>query len=331
MKKEIFCLVFGATIFALGFVAYAQQPTKMFRVGVLSGRGAPTPPASDPNADAFRQGLRELGYIEGKNIQLEYRYASGKGERFPDLVTELLQLKVDVLVSGTIQAIRAAKQATKTIPIVMITTADPVATALIESLSHPGGNITGLTRLIRDLSGKRLELLKETVPRISRVGVLGDATAQTTAAALKDYETAAGALKLQVQFLEVKSPKPDFDAAFQTALKQRVNALVAVSGALFLDHAKRIAELAIKHRLPSIHENNENVEAGGLLFYGANDADNYKRAAVYIDKILKGAKPAELPVEQPMKFEFVINLKSAKQIGLTIPPNVLVRADRVIR
>jgi putative ABC transport system substrate-binding protein len=323
--------ILSAILFALCSSAEAQQRAKTYRIGVLSRRGAPTAELSDPNADAFRQGLRDHGYIEGKNIQLEYRYADGKGDRFPQLIADLIQLKVDVLVSGTIQAIRAAKQATKTTPIVMVITADPVATGLIDSLAHPGGNITGVTRLIRDLSGKRLELLKETIPRVLRVGVLGDTSAQTTVTAFRDYATAARALNIEAQFIEVRDSNIDFESAFQSALKGRLNGIVAVSGALFLDNAKTIADLAIKHRVASMYENNDHVKAGGLMSYTSNDAENYRRAAYYVDRILKGAKSGDLPVEQPTKFELVINLKTAKQIGLTIPPNVLARADRVIR
>jgi putative ABC transport system substrate-binding protein len=262
--RSVFGLALCAMLFALCLSAEAQQTAKIPRIGVLSRRNAPTATNPDPNADAFRQGLRDLGYVEGKNIQFEYRYAGGSGERFPEIVAELVRLKVDVLVSGTIQAIRAAKQATKTIPIVMIIPADPVATGLIDSLARPGGNITGLTRLIRDLSGKRLELLKESVPRLSRVGVLGDSSSQTTSIALKDYETAARGLKIQLQTLQVQNPSPDFEGAFETAVKGSANALVTISGALFLSNAKRIAELAIINRLPSMHENNETLKPADL-------------------------------------------------------------------
>ena len=311
-------------------LAEAQRPMKMPRIGFISGRGDPTPTTPDPFADAFRQGLRDLGYIEGKNILIEYRYAEGKLDRFPSLVAELVQLEVDVLVTGDFQAIRAVKQATKTIPIVMVTTQDPVATGFVDSLARPGGNITGLTRLTRELSGKRLELLKEVVPTISRVGVLDDATA-SPATAFKDYESAGHALKIQLQSLEVRGPNPDFEGAFQAAPKGRASALIMIRTALLIRYTKQIADLAIKNRLPSMCEGSDFVEAGGLMSYQSDDAGNFRRAAVFVDKILKGAKPADLPVEQPMKFELVINLKTAKQIGLTIPPNVLARADRVIK
>jgi putative tryptophan/tyrosine transport system substrate-binding protein len=234
-----------------------------------------------------------------------------------------------VLVLGSLPAIRAAKQATKTIPIVMVTTQDPVATGLVDSLARPGGNVTGLTRLTRELSGKRLELLKEVVPGISRVGAL--LSAQQSGDDFKWYETPARALKIQLQLLEVRASKPDFDAAFQAAAKGHANALITIRGSVLIRYVKRIADLAIKNRLPSMHEESEFVGAGGLMSYSDSDAESFRRAAYYVDKILKGAKPADLPVEQPTKFELVINLKTAKQIGLTIPPNVLVRADRVIR
>jgi putative ABC transport system substrate-binding protein len=292
--------------------------------------------STDPNNpgrrfEAFRQGLRDLGYVEGKNILIEYRSPEGQLDRVPSLVAELVHLKVDVLVATFTVAIRAAKQATKTIPIVMVTQQDPVATGIVASLARPGGNITGLTRLGRDLSGKRLELLTEAVPGISRVGVLWDANAPGPVIGFKEYETAARALKIQLQSLEIRGPNSDLAGAFQAATKGRVSALITITNALLSRYPKRIADLAIKNRLPSMYETSEYVEAGGLMSYSSNDAENYRRAAWYVDKILKGAKPADLPVEQPTKFEFVINLKTAKQIGVTIPANVLARADRVIR
>ena len=312
-----------------GVVVYAQQPGKVPRIGYLAGGGDHSTPG--PSVEAFRQGLRDLGYLEGKNILIEFRYVEGKLDRIPSLVAELVQLKVDVLVCTSSSLIRAAKQATKTIPIVMVTGQDPVATGIVNSLARPGGNITGFTRLTRELSGKRLELLKEVIPRISRVGVLWDANAPGTVIGLKEYKAAARALKIPLQSLEVRDPNPDFEGAFQTATKGRTSALITISNTLLLRYPKRIADLAIKDRLPSMHEDSRWVEAGGLVSYSGNDAEQYKRAAVYVDKILKGTKPAELPVERPTKFELVINLKAAKQIGLTIPPNVLARADRVIR
>jgi putative ABC transport system substrate-binding protein len=310
--------------------AKAQQPKKIPRIGYLSGAGDPSNPG--PNVEAFRRGLQELGYIEGKNILVEYRYIEGKRDRVPSLVAELVQLKVDVLVSPNLPSIRAAKQATKTIPIVMVINWDPVATeGLIDSLERPGGNITGLSRLTRDLSGKRLELLKEVVPGISRVGVFDDADVPLQTKASKDYQAAGRALKIQVQSLEIRGPNPDLEGAFQAAVKSRIRALIATQITAVIPYTEKIADLAIKNRLPLMVETGSSVEAGGLMSYAASDADLFRRAAIYVDKILKGAKPAELPVEQPTKFDFVVNLKTAKQIGLTIPPNVLARADRVIR
>jgi putative ABC transport system substrate-binding protein len=240
-------------------------------------------------------------------------------------------MNVDVLILSTPPAIRTAKQTTKTIPIVIVTTQDPVAAGIIDSLARPGGNITGLTRLTRDLTGKRLELLKEVVPKMSRVGVLWNSDRESPGSGFKGYETAARTLKIRLQSLGVSGPNPDFERAFQTATKERSNALVTVTNFMFSPYLKQIADLAIKNRLPSMYERSEYVEAGGFMSYATNDPYTFRRAAVYVDKILKGAKPADLPVEQPTKFELVINLKTAKQIGLTIPPNVLARADRVIR
>ena len=316
-------------VVACGGRAEAQQPGKVPRIGYLSGSGDPNTPG--PQVEAFRQGLRDLGYIEEKNILLEYRYVEGKQDRIPSLVSELVQLKVDVLVVVPLTSIRAAKEATKTIPIVMVSFADPVAAGLVDSLARPGGNITGLATLSRDLSGKRLELLKEVVPGRSRVGILWDANAPGPAIAFKEYEAAARALKMQLQSLEVRGPTPDLEGAFQAAAKGRANALITVRNPVLNRYPKRIADLARKNRLASMYEGSEYVEAGGLMSYSASDADQFRRAATYVDKILKGAKPADLPVEQPMKFELVINLKAAKQIGLTIPQSVLYRADKVIK
>ena len=304
-----------------------QQPKKVPRVGVLSSF---SPPVGSGRRGPFRQGLSELGYVEGKDIVIEFRYLEGKADRIQSLVAELVQLKVDVLVLSVYAAIRIAKQATSTVPIVMVTTQDPVATGLVDSLARPGGNVTGVALLTRELSGKRLELLKEVVPRTLSVGVLGEATLNP-AAIFGHYETAARALKIPIQSFDVRGPNPDFEGAFQAAVKKRVNAIVVLSTVLLLNYPKRIAEVAIKYRLPSMFEGSNWVNAGGLMSYAADDDYAWRRAAIYVDKILKGAKPADLPVEQPMKFLFVINLKTAKQIGLTIPPNVLARADNVIK
>jgi putative tryptophan/tyrosine transport system substrate-binding protein len=328
-KRKLTVLTLCAMLFAVCLPAEAQQPGKVPRIGYLSTNGdASNPP---PFVEAFRQGLRDLGYVEGKNILVEYRYAEGKLERVPGLVTDLVQLNVEALVLGTQTAIRAATKATKTIPIVMVTNSDPVATGIVDSLARPGGNITGLSTLSRDLGGKRLELFKEMVPGISRVGVLWHADGATAALSLKEYQTAAPALKIQLQSLELRGASPDLDGAFKAATKRRVSALITDRAPVFNRYAKRIADLAIENRLPSMYSGNEYVEAGGLASYATNNTDQYRRAATYVDKILKGARPADLPVEQPTKFEFVVNLKTAKQIGLTIPPNVLVRADKVIR
>jgi ABC-type uncharacterized transport system substrate-binding protein len=328
MRKKVIGFALSILLFALSVPADAQEPKKIPRIGYVSG----TDDLNDPGPEeAFRRGLRDLGYIEGKNVLIEYRSQEGKADRGPSLVAELIQLKVDVLVLTPSPAIRAAKKATKTIPIVMVTTADPVATGLIESLARPGGNVTGITRITRDLNGKRLELLKDVVPTTSRVGVLFQAGSTSGDIHFKEYETAARALKLELQSLGVRGQNPDFEAAFRAASNGRVGALVTITNGLTTFYRKEIAALAMKHRLPSMYERTANVEAGGLLSYSANETESYRRAAVYVDKILKGTKPADLPVEQPTKFEFVINLKTAKALNLTIPQSVLFRADRVIK
>jgi putative ABC transport system substrate-binding protein len=282
--------------------------------------------------EELRQGLRDRGYIEGKNIEIVHRYIQGNTDRMPSLVAELLEHKVDVLILASPTAIRAAKNATRAIPIVMITNQDPVAIGLVESLARPGGNLTGVVSLTRDLSGKRLELLKEAAPKVSRVGVIW-ATPTTLSAgnAFQNYEAAAAAFKLKLTSLQAQRPKPDIEGLFRAADKARVNALISVTNAVLNQHIKKIADFAIQKRVPLMVEQGNFVEEGGLISYAANDADRFQRAALYVDKILKGAKPAELPVEQAMKFELVINLQTAKQIGLTVPPNLLARADRVIR
>jgi putative tryptophan/tyrosine transport system substrate-binding protein len=322
----------GLWVFALlvvtGAGAEAQQPTKIPRIGYVSGTGDVS--NQGPYVEALRQGLRDLGYVEGKNFVIEYRGAPAKSDRMPSLVSELVQLKVDVLVVPTAGSIRAAKQATRTIPIIMVTQVDPVAAGLVDSLAHPGGNITGLATLQRDLSGKRLELLTEVVPQLSRVGVLRNADEPTAAIGFKDYEAAAHAQKIRLQSLDVRGPKPDLEGAFREAVKGRANAIITITNFLFR-YSRSVTDLSLKNRLPSMYEGSTWVDAGGLMSYSANDLEIFRRAATYVDKILKGAKPADLPVEQPTKYEMVINLKTAKQIGLMIPPNVLARADKVIR
>jgi ABC-type uncharacterized transport system substrate-binding protein len=311
-------------LFALSVPAGAQQSGKVPRIGYLASGGDINNPGYI--VEAFRRGLRDLGYVEGKNIVVEYRYP-GVDPRDLGAVAELIQLKVDVLVSSSAVAIRAAKQATKTIPIVMMASFDPVETGIVDSLARPGGNITGVARLTHELSGKRLELFKEAVPRISRVGVFAD----RESASLREYQRAARAQKIALESLEVNHPNPDLEALFRSAAKARVNAIVMTSSRSINRYAKQIVELALKNRLPSMFEISARVAAGGLMSYSADDAAMFSRAAVYVDKILKGTKPADLPIEQPTKFEFVINLKTAKQIGLTIPQSVLFRADRVIK
>ncbi len=329
MIQTIVNVALGVLLVVICSFAQAQPQAKAPRIGFLSGSGTPSNPAMSERA--FRQGLSDLGYVDGKNMVLEVRYAEGNRARIPSLVVELVQLKVDVFLTGNLTAIRLAKQATQTIPIVMVTNADPVATGLIDTLARPGGNITGITNLSRDLSAKRLELLKEIVPKLSRVAILWDETNEGSAIGFKEYEAAARVLNLQIQSLEIRGPNPDLEGAFHAATKARANALIPIRNAVILRYPKQIADLAIKNRLPSIYDGSNYVEAGGLASYSTNDSESYRRAAVFVDKILKGTKPADLPVEQPIKFELVINLKTAQQIGLTIPPNVLARADKVIR
>jgi putative ABC transport system substrate-binding protein len=316
-------------LLALCASAEAQQSAKIPRIGYVSSTGDASNPGSQ--VQAFRQGLRDLGYIEGKNLLIEYRYLEGKRDHIPSVVAELVQFKVDVLILGAPPVIRAAKQTTKTIPIVIVTTTDPVAAGYVDSLARPGGNITGLTRLTRDLSGKRLELLKEVVPGMSRVGLLLVTGPDVPGIALKEYEPAARALKIQLESLKIQARNPDLEGAFREAVRGRVNAVIMPSNFVLIPHLKKITDLATKNRLASMHERSSDVEAGGLMSYGTDDDDSYRRAAVYVDKILKGAKPADLPVEQPTKFEFVINLKTAKALNLTISQSVLFRADKVFR
>ena len=325
----VFIWLLPIVLLLAGFPLEAQQSTKIPRIGYVSGTGSSSDPG--PYIEALRQGLRDLGHIDGKNIIIEFRGAEGTQTRIPSLVAELVQLKVDVLVSGNFPGASAAKQITKTIPIVMVTNEDPVATKLIDSLARPGRNVTGIATLQRELGGKRLELLTETVPRILRIGVLREADAQTAAIGFKEYETAARALKIQLQSLEVREPQPDFEGAFQAAANGRASALITITNPLVLRYRKRITDLAIKNQLPSMYEGSAWVEDGGLMSFSTDDLDVFRRVATYVDKILKGVKPADLPVEQPTKYEMVVNLKTAKQMGLTIPPHVLARADRVIK
>ena len=290
--------------------------------------------AESSRLDGFRRALNDLGYAEGKNVVIEARFAEGKFDRFSDLAAEMVRLKVDVIVTGGGPGTRAAQQATKTIPLVMTLVGDPIAAGFVASLAKPGGNITGLIQIARELSGKRLELLKEAFPKIARVTVFVDAALtaeQLSAAALQETQAAANASGIKLKSIEVGGPKLYLDGAFRTVTTQRADALVILPGPVLVGHRKRVVDLAAKARLPVMYPTAEFVEAGGLMSHAPDLIDLYRRAAIYVDKIFKGTKPADLPVEQPTKFEFIINLKTAKQIGLTIPPNVLARADRVIR
>src|SRR5262245_281763 len=335
-KANVLGVALCATLFVLCVPAEAQQPKSVPRIGFLSRDLHPSDSRapSPRNLAAFRQGLRDLGYIEGKNIIIEYRYSDGRNERTPALAEELVRLKVDIIVADSYLAARDAKKVSATIPIVTTSGADPIATGLAASLARPGGNVTGLTSLTPQLLGKRLELLKEVVPKVSRFALLSDAATgpEVTLSMLPDAQVAAQALGVKLQLVEVKTPDPDLEGAFRVIVKERIGALITGSGGLGSSlHRKKILELVEQNRMPAIYPDVVWTDAGGLLAYGANIPDLYRRAATYVDKILKGAKPAELPIEQPTKFEFIINLKAAKQIGLTIPPNVLARADKVIR
>jgi len=329
-RNLIVDLVVISFAFASVYLADAQETSKTLpRIGVIASTGAPG--TSSPWFDSFRMGLQEVGYVEGKNIYIERRYAEGRLDRIPDLVNDLVQQKVDVIVAPNNVAIQAARKTTKLIPIVMVSSVDPVDAGYVQSFARPGGNITGLTTISRDLSAKRVELLKELLPKMSRVGVLWDADGPGPAIALKEYETAAHAFKFDFKSLDVRGPKPDLDKAFQAANAARVEALIVVRNPLMSRHAKLIFELAIKSRLVSMAEEGQYVDAGGLISYGANVADIYRRAAEYVVEILKGTKPSDLPVKLPSKFEIFINLKTAKQLGLVIPQRVLVQADKVIQ
>jgi len=328
MKKTVVPSVLVLVLLlAVAIKAEAQQSPKVPRIGILE----PSTSASiSARIEAFRQGLRELGYVEGKNITIEYRYADGKSERIPDLAAELVNLKVDLIVTSQTPTVLAIKKASSTIPIVFFFLSFPVENGIVNSFARPGGSATGLTTLSEELNGKRLELLKETSPTIARVGVFSNPANPTQPLEWKGIQAAAVALGLKLQSLNVRSGA-DFDVAFEAALKQRAQALINLPEAIFTMNLKRITEFATKNKLPAMCSNPQAVDGGCLMSYGANQPDLYRRGATYVDKILKGAKPADLPVERPTKFEFVINLKRAKQIGLTIPPNVLARADKVIK
>ena len=324
--KRVFCFALCVIIlFGFCIPLSAQQTTKVYRIGYISGRSG-----VGPWDDIFKTALRELGYIEGKSIIIEYRWAEGKFDRLPALVMELVQLNVDVIVTETTPVARAAKNVTKTIPIVMALSADAVGTGLVESLARPGANITGLTFIGPDLAGKLVELLKEISPKTSRLAYLGNPELPPEVIAYKATQTAVQRLNMSVKLLEARTPK-DLKHAFDEIEQARADGLIVSQNVMYVQHRKLIADLAAQYRLPAIYGRSDFVDAGGLASYGTSFPDLYRRAAVYVDKILKGAKPADLPVEQPTKFELVINLKTAKQIGLTISPSILARADRVIR
>jgi putative ABC transport system substrate-binding protein len=320
-------LLIIALMLCAALPAEAQQPAKIPRIGFLIGS---SPSANAARIEAFRQGLRELGYLEGKNIVIEFRSAEGKFDRLPDLAAEMVRLKVDVIVTTGPIINRPAKEATSTIPIVMGFDNDPVGNGFVASLARPGGNMTGLSNLAPEITGKQLELLKEIVPKLSRVAVLGNSKEPANPQLLTEAEIAAGTFRMKLQYVDIPSPK-DIETAFRAATNGRSEAVLMLGAFIFNPHRAQIAGLAAGNRLPAIYNAVEWVEAGGLMSYGTSFPDLFRRAATYVDKILKGAKPAELPVEQPTKFELVINLKTAKQIGLTIPPNVLARADKVIK
>ncbi|HEV8724184.1 MAG TPA: ABC transporter substrate-binding protein [Candidatus Binatia bacterium] len=327
-RKSAGLSVIAFVLVAAGAVAQAQQPTKIPRIGWLTGGFLSSTPARQ---QAFRQGLSELGYVEGKNILIEWCGADNIPGRSRALAEELVRLKVDVIVTASEGQTRTAKEATSTIPIVMASSDDPVGNGLVASLARPGGNITGLSQLSPELSGKRLEILKEVLPKLSRLAVFGTSSSVGQPQVMKEIERAAAAFGVKLQYLDVLTTK-DIEPAFREAVKGRADAVLEIiAGNIRSAHRKELAELAVKHRLPVMRERPEHAEAGGLMSYGVNLPDLDRRAATHVDKILKGAKPAEIPVEQATKFEFIINLKAAKQIGLTIPPNVLARADRVIK
>jgi putative ABC transport system substrate-binding protein len=328
MKKRTTLWLLATLFLANVSLADAQQTGKIFRIGFLDSS---TASGMAVLLEAFWQEMRKLGWIEGKNITIEYRFAEQKPERIPELAAELVRLKVDLIVVTGNAAASAAKSATTTIPIAMTSPADPVGTGLVASLARPGGNVTGLSSLGTELNTKRLEILKDAIPRLARVGLLRLPGAGIQELQLKELRAAAPALKLKLEEIETQPDPKGFDSAFQTAKQKQVNAILPMANRSYFAERRRIVELAVKYRLPAIYFQKEFVDEGGLMSYGVDYDDLYRRAAVYVDKILKGAKPADLPVQQATKFEFVINLKAAKQIGLTIPPDVLARANKVIK
>jgi putative ABC transport system substrate-binding protein len=327
MKRRTF-VAGGLGLLAAPLVVEAQPAARIPRIGVL-GLGSPTPDINVAN-DSFRQGLRELGYVEGRSVTLEWRWAEGKLERLPRLASELVHLPVDVIVVGATSTARAARQATTTIPIVMTMVPDPVEAGLVHSLGHPGGNITGTTLMTPELSGKQLELLKEVVPSASRVGVLRDPRGTGHRITLNAAEAAARALRLDLRIVDARGPD-DFLPAFDLLRRERVGAVLVLAHPTFFGHRRRLAEAANENRLPALYGAVEHAHAGGLVAYAASVVESYRRGAIFVDKILNGTRPADLPVEQPTKFELVVNLKTAKALGVIIPPAVLARADEVIQ
>lgn len=329
MKAKIKSLVVLPLICCLAHAVDAQQSGKTPRIGLIYSSGTAETPS--PLFDAFRQGLRDLGYVDGKNITLENRYGEGRLDRMPALLSDLVREKVDVIVATNNVVIAAAQKATKTIPIVIVTTVDPVAAGYVKSFAQPGGNITGIASLSRDISAKRIELLKEMFPKLSRAGILWDAAGPGPLIAFKEYEEAAQGFKFELTSVEIRGPNPDLARAFQTAKTARLDALIVVANPLMNQYAKEVFELAAKNRLPTMTEERRYVNAGGLVSYGPSRDDLYRRAAEYVVEILKGAKPADLPVKLPSKFETFVNLKTAQQIGIVVPQRVLVQADKVIK
>jgi putative ABC transport system substrate-binding protein len=324
-RKTILCLSLCALLVAVSFTAEAQQAAKVPRIGFLSPSYEPS-----PVSEAFVGGLRELGYIEGRNIAIEYRHGDGRFDRLPELAAEMVRLKVDVIFARGLAVAKVAKDTTRTIPIVMVGS-DPVGAGLVVSLARPGGNVTGLDLTWQELTEKWLELLKEVVPRFSHVAVIWDPDGAGSSLRFTEIKGAAQTLRVKLESLEVRGSNPDFESALKTATKEQVHGVIVAATPVYRTHKTRLLNLAAKSRLPAVYDDREFVDAGGLMSYGPNHADLYRRAAYYVDRILKGAKPADLPVERPTKFELLINLKAAKQIGLTIPQSVLYRADKVIK
>ena len=326
-RKTVICSWLTVCLLSVSLVEAQQQPSKVPRIGFLNATSASV---ESTRIEAFRQGLRELGYIEGKNIVIEFRHAEGKFDRLPALAAELVRLKVDIIVTAGPAVTRPAKEATSTIPIVMAQDTDPVGSGFVASLARPGGNVTGLAALAPEMAGKQLELMKEIIPKLSRVAIIGNSNVPGDAVALRQTVLAAGGHQIYLSYLDLQEPK-DIESTIRTAAKGRADALMVLGNPTLNAHRKQIVDLVVEHRMPATYARPEYIDAGGLMYYGTSYNDLFRRAAGYVDRILKGAKPADLAVEQPIKFELIVNLRAAKQIDLTIPPNVLARADRVIK